>query len=82
MIGGARVMRWAVVGCRPSGDSRDGCGVSHLAICRHDGEAAYYLFRCDELWQVIADTWHETLEAAMHQAEWEYTGVVDTWQAV
>jgi hypothetical protein len=81
MIGGARMVRWAVVGCRPSGDSRNG-GVSQLAICRHDDEAAYYLFRCDDLWQVVADTWHETLEAAMHQAESEYTGVGDTWQAV
>lgn len=52
----------------------------YLAICRHD-EAAFYLFHCNDLWQVIADTWHETLEAAMRQAEFEYRGV-RAWQAV
>ena len=53
-----------------------------LAICRYDGEDGYYLVFCDALWEAVTDTWHETLEAAMRQAEFEYVGVSGTWQAV
>lgn len=86
-MGGASVVRWVVIDCRWTDKSRAAVGgdipeASRLAICRHDGEAAFYLFRCDDLWQVVADTWHETLEAAMRQAESEYIGVSGAWQAV
>ena len=50
-----------------------------LAICRNEGEDSFYLFGCDENWQSITDTWHETLEDAKHQAEFEYAGVSSTW---
>ena len=33
----------------------------------------------DETWQPVTDTWHETLEDAKHQAEFEYEGVASTW---
>ena len=74
--------------CRLSADRRlPGCGssvditgTSRPVICHHDDDLAFYLFRCDDLWQIVADTWHETLEAAIHQAEAEY--VVLAWQAV
>jgi hypothetical protein len=85
IVGGASVVRWVVIDSRPTSDSQDAVGgveASRLAICRHDGEAAFYLFRCDDLWQVGADTWHETLEAAMRQAESEYIGVIGAWRAV
>ena len=32
-------------------------------------------------WQFITDTWHETLDEAFRQAEFEYEGVSGTWQA-
>jgi hypothetical protein len=84
IIGGASVVRWVVLDSRPTRDSQDaasGVEARRLAI-RHDGEAAFYLFRCDELWQVVADTWHETLDAAMRQAESEYIGVIGACRAV
>jgi hypothetical protein len=51
-----------------------------LAICQYPGDTAYYLFGCDEAWRTITDTWHETLQRAREQAEFEYEGVTSTWE--
>jgi hypothetical protein len=45
-------------------------------------EPAYYLFDCDEEWNSITDTRHETIEEALQQAESEYAGVSATWNVV
>ena len=50
-----------------------------LAICRHGANAGFYLFGCDENWRSVTDTWHETIEDAKEQAEFEYEGVSETW---
>ncbi|WP_052177634.1 hypothetical protein [Methylotenera sp. G11] len=52
---------------------------SGLAICQYEGEDAFYLFGCDENWNSLSDTWHETLEDAKEQAEFEYEGTLKTW---
>lgn len=53
-----------------------------LAICQYEGEENFYLFGCDENWNTITDTWHETLEDAKDQAEFEYEGTNKTWQSL
>ena len=53
-----------------------------LAICQYEGESHYYLFGCDEGWNSLSDTWHETLEDAQDQAEHEYEGTRSTWVTV
>ena len=50
-----------------------------LAICQYDDDSGFYLFGCDEQWKCITDTWHQTLDEAMQQAEFEYEGVTETW---
>jgi hypothetical protein len=45
------------------------------AICQYDGEACCYLFYCDAEWNVMTDTWHESMAAALRQAEFEYAGI-------
>lgn len=40
----------------------------------------FYLMRFAEGWHFITDTWHETLDEAFEQAEFEYEGVSQTWQ--
>jgi hypothetical protein len=50
-----------------------------LAICQYPGDDAFYLFGCDLEWQSVTDTWHQTVEDAQHQAEFEYQGVSATW---
>jgi hypothetical protein len=51
-----------------------------LAICKYETSPGYYLFYCDADWNSITDTYHDTVEAAMSQAEFEYGGVSGTWQ--
>jgi len=50
-----------------------------LAICHQASEDAFYLFGCDAEWQSVTDTWHQSIEDAKHQAEFEYAGVSKTW---
>jgi len=53
---------------------------SGLAICRYPGDVGYYLFGCDSDWNSVTDTFHETVEQAKSQAEFEYQHVSLTWQ--
>jgi hypothetical protein len=50
-----------------------------LAICQYDKEDAFYLFGCNSDWNSQTDTWHQTLEEAKNQAEFEYEGTLNTW---
>jgi hypothetical protein len=83
-LDGAHVLRYAIVGegvtatgntvhrFHPSGVMGPAAG---LAICRYDGEEGFYLFYCDAEWNVVTDTWHESLAAALKQADFEYLGL-------
>jgi hypothetical protein len=87
-IGGLEVVLYSPIDERhtPSGACRHVVGgvpwgpAAGLAICRYEGETSFYLFGCDANWSGVTDTWHETLEEAMSQAESEYPGVSQTWQ--
>ena len=49
------------------------------AITNTDANGSCYLFMCynnDEL----SDTFHESIEDAKEQAEWEYEGISNNWQ--
>lgn len=54
--------------------------MSGLAICQPDKTDAVYLFGCDTDWNVVTDTWHQSLDEAKEQAEYEYEGVTQTWE--
>ena len=89
-LGGARLVRWSPIDNRhrPTGNCRHIVlgvleGVAGgVAIGQYAGETAYYLFGCDAEWNTLTDTWHETLEDALRQAESEYEGVSQTWKIV
>jgi hypothetical protein len=51
-----------------------------IAICESARGEGYFLYRCEDDWMPVTDTWHESLEDAKHQAEFEYAGVERTWQ--
>ena len=53
--------------------------VSGLAICQYNSEDAFYLFGCNKDWQSITDTWHQSIEDAISQAEFEYENTSKTW---
>jgi hypothetical protein len=87
LLSGALLVRWSPIDDRhrPTGNCRHiVAGVvegpaAGLAICQYEGSKAYYLFACGSEWNTLTDTWHETLEDAMKQAEFEYEGVSKTW---
>ena len=91
-VGGANVLLWAVLdeSVVPTAFcTHSVCGspidtVAGLAICVYSDQLVlgqYYLFHCDELWEVLADTCHDTLELAQRQAEAEYRGVTSLWRS-
>ena len=71
----------ATAGCRHTVGGELMGSAAGLAVCRYAQEdSGYYLFYCDEDWNVLTDGWHETLEGAKDQAEFKYKGVTTTWQ--
>lgn len=87
-IGGAKVICFTTIDKRhrPTGHCKQVvAGVlqgpaAGLVVCQYAGEDGYYLIGCDDAWQGITDTWHQTIEEAKAQAEFEYSGVSATWQ--
>jgi hypothetical protein len=46
-----------------------------IAICHDaDDSGGYFLFGCDDDWNTETDSWHETLEHALRQVEFEFPG--------
>lgn len=87
IVGSARVVLWASLDAplasddahrRIAGRLADGPVVA-LAICVC--EDGCFLFRCNASWQVVADTWHASLEEARGQAEFEHEGLALNWTA-
>jgi hypothetical protein len=87
-IGSARVLYYSPIDQRhrATGTCRHTVGgvlpgpSGGLAICQYEEDGGFSLLRCDSDWTEVTDTWHPTLEEAMHQAEFEYEGVSQTWQ--
>jgi hypothetical protein len=77
LIGNADVFCYAVVNPSLSGNN-----LTHLAygaaICKYEAVAGYYLFYCDDNWKEYADTWHETIEDAKDQAEYDDAGISES----
>jgi len=79
-LGKARVLQFASLArSQPTGKTRHIVGgveakeFAALAIARYDSEPdGVYLFYCDPSWNVITDTWHEDVAAAIDQANFEF----------
>jgi hypothetical protein len=89
-IHGGRVIRWSWIdgrhratgACRHIVGSEVQGPAAALAICQFEGEKTYFLFGCNADWKVVTDSWNETLELALAQAEFEYERVSATWSTV
>ncbi len=87
-IGNAKVVAFTAIDRRhrPTGYCRHTVAgtpldsVAGLAICSYDASPGYYLLYCDAQWKPTADTYHDTIEAAMQQAEFEFEGTSKSWQ--
>jgi len=53
-----------------------------LVVVEEKTGGPYYLLYCDDEWRSVTDTWHETLEKAKAQAEYEYQGVSRAWRTL
>ena len=86
---GYHLVAWTFVGerQRPTGRAvhivfgRRAGPAAGLAICTFDQDrgGGFYLFSCNEDWEIESDTYHESLEAALAQAAREYEGI-ESWQ--
>jgi hypothetical protein len=52
-----------------------------LRIVKYEGDPGYYLLYCDESGKELTDTYHDTLDAAMLQATWEFNVQPDEWES-
>ena len=50
-----------------------------LQIAQYPGDDGYYLFYLDESGEVLTDTFHDDLQKAMDQAEWEFGAAAEEW---
>jgi hypothetical protein len=79
-LNGARVLQFASLArSQPTSKTRHVVGgvevkeFAALAIAEYDGESqGVYLYYCDPSWNVITDTWHEDVAAALDQANFEF----------
>jgi hypothetical protein len=53
---------------------------SELRIVKYSDDPGFYLFYCDSNGREFTDTYHETLEAAMLQADWEFAVKRNEWE--
>lgn len=85
-IGGMPVMLWSAIDYRhrPTGKTRHAVAGREirdpegLAVCQ-GGPESFFLFYCDAAWRAVTDTWHQSLDSARAQAEFEFAGVSSTW---
>ncbi|MGW6936289.1 hypothetical protein ACWGE0_39950 [Lentzea sp. NPDC054927] len=49
--------------------------VTGLALARYGEESGVYLFYCDDEWNVVSDTMHESVGVAIRQAIFEFEGL-------
>ena len=68
-----------IEGKKPHPEGSKVSGIAGLIIMKEDSEDAYYLFGCNSDWTTLTDTWHETLEKAKDQAEFEFKGINKKW---
>lgn len=83
LIDGAKILRFADVsdslgtgGTRHVVQGDEVTEFASLAIAQYPTDPGFYLFYCDENWDAITDTYHETLDEAIEQAEFEFDPVV------
>ncbi|MFA6247493.1 MAG: hypothetical protein WC615_11170 [Mucilaginibacter sp.] len=81
-VGNARVIYYAVVNLLDSNVYEGRKQIAGFIICQSGNEQGYYLFSCDTNWKEFADTWHESIDDAINQAEYECNGISNLFQKV
>ncbi|XVV05960.1 hypothetical protein ACQPW3_11450 [Actinosynnema sp. CA-248983] len=50
--------------------------IAGLVIAQYEDDPSVYLFYCDDEWGVVSDTCHDSVEAAIAQAQWEFENLL------
>ena len=81
-IDGATVLRFADLSTtsrtgktRHIVHGREATNFAALAIAQYQSDPGFYLFYCDGDWNTITDTYHDTIDAAIAQAQFEFGSV-------
>lgn len=53
-----------------------------LKVVKYIDDEGYYLFYCDASGEEFTDTYHESIEEALAQAEWEFGVKPDEWESL
>jgi hypothetical protein len=53
---------------------------SELRIVQYGGDSCFYLLYCDVSGRALTDTYHDAIEGALSQAEWEFCAKPDEWE--
>ncbi len=80
-IGGAKVIAFAIVKPKNThtgnteqvvaGETKG--PATAMIIAQYENDSSYYVFGCySQEWVAETDTWHEDLEDAIEQLDWEY----------
>lgn len=87
-IGGARIIEYCIL----TGEQSATGNTTHhvkgevqsqfagLAICSYPDTEGYYLFYCNQEWKEVTDTFHEDIESAKRQADFEFEGLANVWK--
>ncbi len=52
----------------------------HLKLVQYSGDPGYYLLYFDYEGNELTDTYHDTIESALDQANWEFRVKPEEWQ--
>lgn len=93
-LGGEKVLRYASIDddVRPTGATKHSYGDlvdgeivaggplgPFAALAIQGDDSGYFLLYLDADGSPVTDTWHETLDDALEQAEFEYEGITAKW---
>ena len=73
---------------RPTGKTRHFYGhmdlppPNELSIVKYPSDPGYYLIYFDDKGTELTDTYHDTLEGALTQAEWEFEVKPNEWEVI
>lgn len=82
---GAKVIMWAWSGHKPFGflgneDDSERESIYGLALCSYGDNEGIYRFSCDKDWEVVQDSFYDTIEQAFDQLPEQYKNVAPIWQ--
>lgn len=55
--------------------------ISQLKIVNYEGDSGFYLFYCNEKGEQITDTYHDSVNLALEQAELEFNVKPSEWSS-